>query len=67
MNENLQALTKHLGEIGSLGGAMGILHWDQEVIMPEGATEARAGQMSALAGVIYDKCTDPKLEEWLNH
>ena len=65
MNENLRALTGHLEEIGRLGGVMGVLHWDQEVIMPEGAVEARAGQMSALAGVIHDKCTDPQIGKWL--
>ncbi len=66
MDSDYDALKYHLEEIGRLNGAMGILHWDQEVIMPEGATEARAGQMSALAGVIHEKLTDPQLKIWLN-
>ena len=40
---------------------MGILHWDQEVIMPSGAAESRAKQMGALAGIIHEKSTDPEI------
>lgn len=56
-----QDLVQRLEETSRLGGVMGILHWDQEVIMPSGAAESRAKQMGALAGVIHEKSTDPEI------
>ena len=61
MATNYQKLTLRLEEISRLGGIMGILHWDQEVIMPIGAAESRAKQMGALAGIIHEKSTDPEI------
>ena len=34
--------------------------------MPRDATEARARQMSALAGVIHEKSRDPRIGQWLD-
>ena len=59
-------LVEKLEEISRLGGVMSTLHWDQEVIMPSGAAESRAKQISALAGVIHERSTDPKLGECLS-
>ena len=42
LKENYYALVHRLEESSRLGGVMGILHWDQEVIMPVGASESRA-------------------------
>ena len=46
MNEDLKKdyllLTQRLQENNRLGGVMGILHWDQEVIMPSGAAESQS-------------------------
>ena len=61
MSTNYQKLTQKLEEISRLGGIMGILHWDQEVIMPSGAAESRAKQLGALAGIIHEKSTDLSL------
>ena len=59
-------LVDKLEEISRLGGVMSTLHWDQEVIMPSGAAESRAKQISALAGVIHERSTDPQLGECLS-
>lgn len=59
-----KSLTEALEEIAHLGGVMGILYWDQEVIMPSGAGEARARQLATLAGILHDKTTDPRVGEW---
>lgn len=59
-------LVDRLEEISRLGGVMSTLHWDQEVIMPSGAADSRAKQISALAGVIHERSTDPKLGECLS-
>jgi len=61
-----QQLVHRLEERSRLGGVMSIMHWDEEVIMPEGGAEARAKQMSALAGVLHEKSTHPALGDLLN-
>lgn len=66
MNRQYQQAVQKLEEISHLNGAMSTLGWDQEVVMPAGAGEARAKQMAALAGVIHERMTDPALGECLN-
>ena len=66
METNYQKLERRLEERSRLGGIMGILHWDQEVIMPNGAAESRASQMGVLAGTIHEKCTDPEMGKLLD-
>lgn len=39
--------------------------WDEMVMMPPGAAESRATQKSVLAGVLYEKQTDPEIGELL--
>ncbi|MDP1951551.1 MAG: carboxypeptidase M32 [Nitrosomonas sp.] len=58
-------LVEKLEEISHLSGVMSTLGWDQEVVMPSGASEARAKQMAALAGVIHERMTDPQLGDCL--
>ncbi|MCW5618944.1 MAG: carboxypeptidase M32 [Nitrosomonas sp.] len=65
MNKNYQNLIYRLEEISRLKGVMSIIQWDQEVTMPTGAAEARANQISALAGVIHERMTDKILGEYL--
>ena len=55
-----QQLILHLEERSRLGGVMGILRWDQEVIMPKGSALARSKQIAALAGVLHEKAIDPE-------
>ncbi|ALQ49843.1 carboxypeptidase Taq [Nitrosomonas ureae] len=66
MNQHYQNLVQKLEEIAHLNGVMSTLGWDQEVVMPAGAGEARAKQMAALAGVIHERMTDPALGDCLN-
>jgi len=69
MNENssdkYNDLASRLEELSQLGSVMGVLHWDQEVIMPKGAVESRAKQMSIMAGIAHEKGTHPQLGELL--
>ena len=67
MSSNYQKLVQRLEETSRLGGIMGILHWDQEVIMPTGAADSRAKQMGVLAGIIHEKSTDPAIGELLDN
>tara|TARA_Y100001960_G_scaffold316236_1_gene382890 strand:- start:735 stop:2261 length:1527 start_codon:yes stop_codon:yes gene_type:complete len=66
MNAKYQRLIERLKESSRLGGIMGILHWDQEVIMPSGAAESRAKQMGVLAGIMHEKSTDPEIGKLLD-
>ena len=66
MSSNYQKLVRRLEETSRLGGIMGILHWDQEVIMPVGAADSRAKQMGVLAGIIHEKNTDPVIGDLLD-
>ena len=66
MNQHYQNLVQKLEEIAHLSGVMSTLGWDQEVMMPAGASEARAKQIAALAGVIHERMTDPALGDCLS-
>ncbi|MBY0484474.1 carboxypeptidase M32 [Nitrosomonas sp.] len=66
MNQHYQNLVQKLEEITYLSGVMSTLGWDQEVMMPPGAGEARAKQIAALAGVIHERMTDSALGECLS-
>lgn len=63
--QHYQILVERLTEISRLNGALSTLHWDQEVVMPEGAMEARAQQIATLSGVIHERMTDPAIGECL--
>ena len=67
MNSNYQKLVQRLEETSRLAGIMGILHWDQEVIMPIGAADSRAKQIGVLAGIIHEKSTDPVIGDLLHN
>ena len=54
----------HIANAVSTGaGISGILSWDEMVMMPQGSAGSRAAQKSALAGVLHDRRTDPKIGE----
>ncbi|MCH9639645.1 MAG: carboxypeptidase M32 [Betaproteobacteria bacterium] len=65
INNDYLELIEKLKEISHLNGVMSTIGWDQEVMMPTGAAEARAKQISALAGVIHERTTDPRLGDCL--
>lgn len=58
-----EQLCSLLREIAALEGVSGLLGWDEQTIMPEGAAEARAAQKAALAGVVHEKATAAALAE----
>jgi len=49
----------------NVGAAAGVLRWDQEVMMPEGGTTARSGQLSALSAIGHELLTDEEMGEWM--
>ena len=54
-------LEQRFADLADLGNAVSILGWDQEVVMPPGGAEARAHSLAAMAGVLHERTTDPKL------
>ena len=66
MRNDYDALADRLKEKSRLGAVMGILHWDQEVIMPKGGAGSRARQLAAMASVLHEKSTDPEIGDLLD-
>ncbi|KAL4428286.1 hypothetical protein ABPG75_002375 [Micractinium tetrahymenae] len=60
-----EALCKKLKEVSALSGISGLLGWDEMTMLPAGATESRAAQKAALAGVLHEKQTEAELGELL--
>ncbi len=61
----LAELTAHLRETEALSYVAERLSWDQETVMPRGATGQRAEEIAALEAVLHARRTDPRLEDWL--
>lgn len=66
ITETYNDTSKKLREISALDGISGLLGWDEMVMLPPGSGGSRGDQKAALAGVIYDKKTDPVLASNLN-
>lgn len=49
----------------SLAGINSLVGWDEMVMMPEGSAKSRAMQKKVLAGIVHERCTDPKIGEQL--
>jgi carboxypeptidase Taq len=45
---------------------MGVLSWDEEVIMPPKGNDVRADQMGTLSVLSHQKLTDPQVADWLS-
>jgi carboxypeptidase Taq len=58
-------LLAHLREAFLLGSSNALLAWDQETYMPSGGGDLRAEQLALLARLQHERCTDPRVGEWL--
>lgn len=65
MGAEYERLARRMKEISALAQVAGLVHWDQETMMPPRATAARAEQSAAISAVIHAKLTDPELGEAL--
>ena len=61
-----QELVKRLEGITHLGRAQAVLGYDQQVFMPASASAERGAQLAALATVLHQQRTDPKLLELMD-
>jgi carboxypeptidase Taq len=60
--DDLMAFQRETEALAQVAGRLG---WDQETMMPRGAAEQRAEEMSAMEGVLHARRTDPRIADWL--
>jgi carboxypeptidase Taq len=65
-NEQIYAeLTTVLKRVHALGTVGELLGWDEQVNLPPGGAEQRAGQQAALAEALHAAASDPRIGAWL--
>jgi carboxypeptidase Taq len=52
--------------VGALNNAMGILQWDQQTMMPEGAAPARAAMLAELSVMVHEMETGSALSDLID-
>lgn len=60
--EELMAFQRETEALSQVAGRLG---WDQETMMPEGATPQRAEEHGAMANVLHARRIDPRVGDWL--
>lgn len=61
-----QELTRRFARLSAIDNALGILHWDQETTMPEGASETRGEALATLSVLRHELLVDPRIGDWLD-
>ncbi len=61
-----QTLEQRFARLAALEGAAGILGWDAQTLMPDGAAEARGDQLAVLRGLAHEMLTAPAAAEALD-
>lgn len=61
-----QGLERRFSRLSALEGAAGILGWDSQTLMPDGAAEARGEQLAILHGLAHDILTAPETADALH-
>jgi len=59
-------LAAHFGRASALGNAIGILQWDNDVMMPKGAAGTRAESLALLRVMHHGLTTDARIGGWLD-
>lgn len=60
--KDLMAFQRETEALSQVAGRLG---WDQETMMPEGATDQRAEEHGAMANVLHARRIDPRIGDWL--
>ncbi|MDF0600532.1 carboxypeptidase M32 [Psychromarinibacter sp. C21-152] len=60
--DDLMAFQRQTEALARVAGRLG---WDQETVMPRGATGQRAEEMGAMESVLHARRTDPRVADWL--
>ena len=64
-NQAISSLREHLETVQDLQGAAGTLGWDELVMMPPAAAEARGYQMATLARISHEIFVSPETSRLL--
>ncbi len=64
--ETYEAFLDRVQRLNTVQDAAGVLRWDQEVVMPDGGTTARAQQLSSLSSISHELLTDEQMTTWIN-
>ena len=65
MTNQLADLKSRLARVRDLEAAANVLEWDQETYMPPAGAANRAEQASAIASIVHEKRTNPRIGELL--
>ena len=65
MSRAYRALEARFARISHIGGALAILQWDHQVMMPPGGNAVRAEQMATLRQIAHELLTDAATGELL--
>ncbi len=60
--QELMAFQRETEALGQIAGRLG---WDQETMMPAGATPQRAEEHGAMANILHARRIDPRVGDWL--
>ncbi|MGU3538560.1 carboxypeptidase M32 [Methylobacterium sp. A54F] len=63
--EAYRTLEARFSRLDALGGAAGILGWDSQTLMPDGAADGRADQLAVLRGLAHEILTGPETADLL--
>ena len=58
-------LVAELKRTALLASCERVLSWDEQTNLPPGGAELRAQQLALLAGMVHERATSPRIEEWL--
>ena len=60
--DDLMAYERQTQALAQVAGRLG---WDQETVMPRGAGAQRAEETAAVAAILHERRTSPRLGDWL--
>lgn len=58
-------LSAHFARASALANGIGILQWDSDTMMPQGAAANRAESLALLRVLHHEMVTDPRIGDWL--
>ena len=60
-----EGLRRHVGELETLEGVVGLLGWDEQTYLPPKGAAARAAQAALLGRLHHERLCDGRLSDWL--
>ncbi|WP_414472134.1 carboxypeptidase M32 [Microvirga sp. M2] len=64
--EAYRTLEERFARISAIEDAVGVLQWDAETLMPQGAADSRSDQLATLKGIAHERLTAPDMADLLD-